>query len=63
MYRTTIRDTDLKEKFNNPSLLEFYHNNLPYYWLPNSNDITFCKYVGMFLHIRKAIFNNTIYEK
>ena len=58
-------DTDLKEKLNIVSLLEFYINYLAmkkYKQIPIHN-ITFCKYVGMYLHIREAIFKYKIYEK
>ena len=58
-------DTDLKEKLNIVSLLEFYINYLARKKHKQIliHDITFCKYVGMYLHIREAIFNNKIYEK
>ena len=58
-------DTDLKEKLIIACLLEFYFNYLARkkYKQILINNITFCKYVGMCLHIREAIFNYKIYEK
>ena len=63
--RTTILDTDLKEKLNIVSLLEFYINYLTRekYKQILIHNITFCKYVGMYLHIREAIFKHKIYKK
>ena len=51
-------DTDLKEKLNIVSLLEFYINYLAkkkYIQILN-HDITFCEYLGKYLHIQEAIF-------
>ena len=63
--RTTLRYTDLKEKLKIVSLLEFYINYLA--WKKHKqiliHNITFCMYVGMYLHIREAIFNYNIFEK
>ena len=58
-------DIDLKEKLNIVSLLEFYDNYLArkIYKQILIHNITFCKYVGMYLHIREAIFKNKIYGK
>ena len=58
-------DTDLKEKLNIVSLLEFYINYLARkkYKQILIHNITFCKYVGMYLHIWEAIFKYKIYEK
>ena len=57
--------TDLKEKLNIVSLLEFYINYLARKKFKQIliYDITFCKYVGMYLHMREAIFKYKIYEK
>ena len=61
-------DTDVKEKLNIVSLLEFFINYLTRekYKQILIHNITFCKYimlVGMYLHIREAIFKYKIYEK
>ena len=59
-------DTDSKEKLNIVSLLEFYINYLAkkkYKQILIHNNITFCKYVGMYLHIQEAIFKYKIYVK
>ena len=61
-------DTDPKEKLNIVSLLEFYINYLArkkYKQILIHNicvSNTFCKYVGMNLHIREAIFKYKIDE-
>ena len=58
-------DTDLKEKLNIVSLLEFYINYLvrKTYKQILIHNITFCKYVGMYLNIEDDIFKYKIYEK
>ena len=58
-------DTDRKEKLNIVTLLEFYINYLAKkkYKQIVIRNITFCKYVGMYLHIGKAILKYKIYEK
>ena len=60
-------DTDLKEKFNIVSLLEFHINYLAMKKLKQIliHNITFCKHVdvGKYLHIRESIFKYKIYEK
>ena len=58
-------DTDLKEKLNNVSSLEFYIKYLSRikYKQILIHNFTFYKYVGMYLHIREAIFKYKIYEK
>ena len=58
-------DTDLKEKLYIVSLLEFYINYLARkkYKQILIYDITFCKYVGMYLHIREAIFKYKKFTK
>ena len=50
-------DTDLKEKLNIFSLLEFYINFLARkkYKQILIHNVTFYKYVGIYLHIREAI--------
>ena len=58
-------DTDLKEKLNIVSLLEFYINYLSgkKYKQILIHNITFCKFVDMYLHIREDIVKYKIYEK
>ena len=56
--------TDLIEKLNIVSLLEFYMNYLARkkYKQILIHNINFCKYVAMYLHIREAIFKYKIYK-
>ena len=63
--RTTIIDTDLKEKLNIVSLLEFYINYLArkkYKQLLILN-IAFYKHVGIYLHKYEMLFSNIKFTK
>ena len=54
-----------ERKLNIVSLFEFYNNYLTSkkYKQMLILNVTFCKYVSMYLHIGEAIFKNKIYKK
>ena len=63
--RTTIRYTDQNEILNIVFLLEFYNNYLARkkYKQILIHNITFCKYVGMYIYIYEKLFSSIKFTK